>query len=102
MSAPSTASCGSPVCRTPAGGLREAVPVGARDHELRSEQRAAFGKRARDVVRVPDISDAYALDAAEQLLNGQQIGQALQRVIAVREHVEHGRLDRFAMRSRTA
>ena len=36
-----------------------------------------------------DEGDAHALDAADELLNGQQIGESLERVIGRREHVQH-------------
>ncbi len=61
------------------------------DDEFRADQRTSLGKRARDVVAFPDECHTRSFEAAQQLPDGQQISERLQRMVAAREHVEHRR-----------
>ena len=67
----------------------EAAPGRACADELRAGERTALGQRARDVVAVADERNARALEAPQELLDRQQIGERLERVIDPGEHVEH-------------
>ena len=69
----------------------EAMPRRAGDHEFGTGERARLGQRARHIVALTDEGDANAFEAAEELLDRQQIRQRLERVVGGREHVEHRR-----------
>jgi hypothetical protein len=59
------------------------------DDDLDARQPTEDDERARDVVAIPDVREPEALEAAERLAQGQEVGQRLARVVAGAEHVEH-------------
>ena len=65
-------------------------PGGLAIDEFGADQRTCFGERARDIIALADEGDASAFEAAEQLLDRQQVGERLQRMVGRRQHIEHG------------
>ena len=51
----------------------------------------AWASERDDIVAFADECDTRAFEAAQQLLDGQQISERLQRMVGAREHVEHRR-----------
>ena len=78
-------------------------PLGRRDHDRRvglvarrggdgdvdAGERAGLHEAVGDVVAVAEVGEAEARERAEVLLQGQQVGERLARVVAVGERVDH-------------
>ena len=71
------------------------VPGRAGEPELEARERRGLHQRVRDVVAVAHVGDLEALEAAEALAKGQQVGQRLARVVVVGERVDHGHRGRL-------
>jgi hypothetical protein len=78
----------------------------ARAHELDAEQLAGRRERDADVRAVADPGHADAVEGAEALADRQQVGERLQRVLVVRQRIDHrhgrdrGQLVDLGLRSR--
>ena len=66
------------------------VALGGGDADRHPRHGRAQGQRAPDVVGVADVGQVPALEVAEVLAQGQQVGEGLARVGPVGQEVDHG------------
>src|SRR5262249_55827483 len=69
--------------------LLEPIRGRARQHDLHSGDRAQSGERARHVVAVPEIGEPQAIELAEALPEGEQVGERLAGMMPRRQAVDH-------------
>ena len=65
-------------------------PLGVAMVTLRAEQGAGEHERVADVVAVADVGEVQAVDGAEALFEGHEVGDGLAGVLEVRERVDDG------------
>ena len=64
-----------------------------RKSDVHAQQRRHLGQRPGDVVEVSDIRHGLSSEIAEALLHRQRIGERLQRVRVIGQHVDHRNID---------
>ena len=94
-SAPATASRGSEISSPPAPSS-SCSPRARRRRPRRRRARRAMRQRAGDVVAVADVGDAKALERAEALAQGLQVGERLAGVVQRGERVDDRHVGRSA------
>ncbi len=65
----------------------------AGEADVHAEQRGDLGQRPGDVVVVADVGDGLAGQVAEALLHRQRVGEGLERMRVVGQHVDHRDVD---------